>query len=207
MVSESGQTYELAIFETIKCNFEFAAADDDEDDGNLPYQSILVNVGPLHLFCPLACQHHRPSQNIQVLLKMKKKKTHIYHKNSIPTQFYNKHAQNHQSKSIYSQQVSTINTLRSHTSRRHKANDSDSPLHYIKHAVKSVRPRGQWSQLHFQPEQIIRKQLLKHITAGRMHILALQRQGVLPRDDTCWIAVSTHLWTTFMTSTRHSLGG
>lgn len=178
MVSESRQSYELAIFETIKCNFEFAAAAaDDEDDGNLPYQSILVNVGPLHLFCPLARQHHRPSQNIQVLLKMKKTQIiqHIYHKNSIPTQFYNKHAQNHQSKTIYSQQVSTINTLRSHTSLRHKANGSDSPLHYIKHAVKSVRPRGQWSQLHFQPEQIIRKQLLKHFTAGRKHILALQR--------------------------------
>lgn len=145
------QTYELAIFETIKCNFEFAA---DDDDGSLPYQSILVNVGPLHLFRPLACQHHWPSQNIQVLLIMKKHKdfnTFII-RNVFSGTILQQTCPKSPIKTIYSQQVATNNTLSTksvtvkagvHTSLCHKANDSDSLLHYIKHAVKSVRPRGQ----------------------------------------------------------------
>ena len=47
----------------------------------LSYQSILIDVGPLNLFCFVSCQDHGSSQNIQIFLQCEKSRnthTHRY---------------------------------------------------------------------------------------------------------------------------------
>lgn len=117
----------------------------DDDDGNLPYQSILVNIGPLHLFSPFTCQHHWPSKNVQILLVTKKhKEFNIYTTRTLFLLSFTTNTpritnRNNLFSTGYNTLSSESATLKAgvHTSLCHKANDCDSPLHYIKHAVKA----------------------------------------------------------------------